>query len=235
MMIGLLRTLVLPIAMVVTVSCAANSSTSDDNDLVPTIYYKPTIILDKTKCGPNDLKDFISPEGKVLETVCEVDFNRCLMQGSCFIEYPDGKVKSYNVHSKKDNVFRFIEVDTKRCPYGYGVRNSCLDPYFSVAADLNFYQAGDAIFVPRLVGAQMPNGEIHDGYLLVRDKGGGVIGANRFDFFTGFFNHLSGDNVMAKLGFGDPKNRFEFRKATAEEAKKVRAQRSYPGLPKGQK
>ena len=217
-------------AIMTTVSCAATNTTLDENELIPTIYYKPTIVLDLNKCGANELKDFVSPDGAVLETLCEVDFNRCLMQGSCFVARPDGTQKSYNVHSKKDNVFRFIEVDLKRCPYGYGVRNTCLDPYFSVAADLKFYKVGEVIFIPRLVGVQMPNGEIHDGYLVVRDKGGGVEGPVRFDFFTGFYNHLSKDNVMARLGFGDPKNRFEFRRATEEEAAKTRTQRAYPGV-----
>lgn len=34
----------------------------------------------------------------------------------------------------------------------------CLDPYFTVAADLNFYKLGDVIFVPQFVGEVMPDG-----------------------------------------------------------------------------
>ncbi|MEK2644226.1 murein transglycosylase [Bdellovibrio sp. BCCA] len=208
--------------------CAV-SKNSDGMSLNPTIYYKPTIHQNKTKCSANALRDLLSPDGQVLVTLCESDYKQCLLQGSCFIE-DDGKITSYNYYSTKEKIPRFIEVDLNSCPYGYGVRNSCLDPYFSAAADLKYYNAGDVIFIPRLVGAVMPNGEVHDGYIVIRDSGGGVLGANRFDFFTGFFNHLAKQNTLARLGFGDPKNRFEFRLASKAEAQAARARRNYPRL-----
>jgi hypothetical protein len=209
------------------ISCASKASEAET--LNPTIYYKPTVNLDVSKCTDDDLRDVVTEDGKVLTTMCSNDYKSCLMQGSCFV-HKQGKVRSFNYQSLKDGVYRFVEVDIRQCPYGYGVRNSCLDPYFTVAADLQFYKPGDVIFVPRLVGAKMPNGEIHDGFLIVRDRGGGIIGANRFDFFTGFYSHLSRENTMARLGFGDKDNKFEFRKATDEEAAYTRSQRGYPRL-----
>lgn len=208
---------------------ACTLSKKEDGGLRPTIYYKPTIVADRSKCSPNALKDMISPAGKILETLCEKDYRQCLMQGSCFVESDQGR-RSYNVYSSKGGMTRFVEVDTKKCPFGYGVKNSCLDPYFSVAADLSIYSLGDVIFVPRLVGLRMPNGEYHDGFVIVRDKGGRIVGPDRFDFFTGFYDHLAKENTLAQVGFGDPKNRFEFRMATAEESKSVHEKRGYPGI-----
>lgn len=212
------------------VSCAA-SKASDGGVLSPTIYYKPTIHIDRTKCDSNDLIDMKDPHDKILATMCTKDFNNCVMQGSCFVVTEDNRMRSFNYYARgTDTIPRFMEVDLRKCPYGFGVRNTCLDPYFTVAADLKIYKVGQVIFVPRLVGAVMPDGETHDGYLIIRDAGGGINGSNRFDFFTGFYNHLSSVNTMARLGFGDKSNAFEFRLATEEEARQVREKRGYPGL-----
>ncbi|WII70727.1 3D domain-containing protein [Bdellovibrio sp. 22V] len=210
------------------ISCAVSKS-SDGRGMNPTIYFKPTIHQDKSNCSANDLRDLLSPKGRTLATLCSKDYDQCLLQGSCFVD--DGtKISSYNYHSTKEGVPRFIDVELKECPYGYGVNGSCLDPYFSVAADLSIYQVGDVLFIPRLVGAALPNGEIHDGYVIVRDTGGAIVGANRFDFFTGFYDHRAKENTLARLGFSDPRNHFEFRLATAEEAQAVRVRRNYPRL-----
>lgn len=211
-------------------ACAASKST-EGVGLTPTIYYKPTIHYNKTQCSQSSLRDLLSPEGYTFETLCEADYKQCLLQGACFVE-KDGLTTSYNYHSTKDSLPRFIKVDLEKCPYGYGVQSSCLDPYFSAAADLRFHSFGEAIFIPRLVGAMMPNGEIHDGFVIIRDSGSSILGENRFDFFTGFLDHLQKDNTMARLGFGDPKNRFEYRKATPEEAAAARERRHFPGLKK---
>lgn len=210
------------------VGCAASKSTSG-NSMKPTIYYKPTVYYDDTGCAVDDLRDVKNPKGDVLITLCESDYAQCLMEGSCFV-LSGGDLRSYNYHSTIGGVPRFIEVNLEECPFGHGVKNSCLDPYYTVAADLKFHKAGDVIFVPRLQGAKLPSGEIHDGFLVIRDSGGGIIGEHRFDFFTGFYNHLARPNTLARLGFGDPKNRFEYRKATEEEAANIRQMRNYPKL-----
>lgn len=209
-------------------SCAETKS-SNVSKLTPTIYYKPVIQYDRQKCSSNRLKDMKDPDGKTLITICDTDFDRCLMQGSCFVHEED-KIHSFNYHSTKGGIARFVEVDIQACPYGYGVKSSCLDPYFSVAADLSLYKAGDVIFVPRLVGVRMPNGEIHDGFLVIRDSGGKIKGRGRFDFFTGFYNHLDKENVMVHLGFSDSNHRYEYRLAKPNEAAATRQRRAYPKL-----
>ena len=207
-------------------SPAGNSA---NNFLNPTIYFQPIIKKDLSNCS--SLRDLYSPEGTILETLCEADYKSCVVQGTCTVLAND-KMTSYNFHSQKDGRSRFMLVDLKACPYVYGMRTTCLDPYFSVAADLSIYKLGDVIFIPKLVGVRMPNGEIHDGFLIVRDAGGGVVGSRRFDFYTGFVSYNSKANTLAQLGFGDPKSQIEFRMATPDEANSVRAQRNYPGLQK---
>lgn len=211
------------------ISCAISKS-GDGDFLTPTIYYKPTIRLNKAKCPANSLRDMKTPDDHILQTVCEDDFKLCLMEGSCFVE-DQGRVTSYNYHSVKNGEARFIEVDIKKCPYGYGVKSNCLDPYYSAAADLKYYNVGDVIFIPRLVGAILPTGQIHDGYIIIRDAGGGINGIGRFDFFTGFLSHLSRENTFARLGFGDSKNHFEYRIVSESEARIIRAKRNFPGIP----
>lgn len=210
-----------------TASCAVTKTLDDSSALHPTIYYKPTIHVDLSKCTVEDQRSLISPVGTVLQTLCRPDFRNCLMQGSCFVE-TESSVKSYNYHSERDGIYRFVEVDLKKCPFGYGVRGSCLDPFFSVAADLTIYKPGDVIFVPALVGIKVPGGEVHDGYLVIRDSGGAITGPKRFDFFTGFYSHLNRENTFARVGLGDADRSFDFRLASEEEAIKVRTSRAYP-------
>lgn len=218
--------IVLSLFSLLMISCAASKSS---DGLVPTIYYKPTIRADQTKCSLSSLRELLSINGNPLATLCDSDYKKCLMQGSCFVEQ-GGVVTSYNYHSSKEGMARFVVTDLKECPYGYGVRSSCLDPFFSVAADLEVYKMGDVIFIPRLVGTRLPSGEEHDGFLIIRDSGGGVRGGGRFDFFTGFLDHRSKENPFSVLGLGDPKNRFRFRRASDAEAEAVRQRRGYPGL-----
>lgn len=216
--------------MVSTLVACAVSKSSDGSGLTPTIYFKPTIRVSEKVCSADKQRELLSVEGYTLETVCESDYRQCLLQGSCFVMRADGVVTSYNYHSTREGVARFVVVDMKRCPFGYGVKNSCLDPYFSAAADMEYYKAGDVIFIPRLVGASLPSGEIHDGFVVIRDVGQAIKGVARFDFFTGFYDHRARENTFARLGFGDPKNRIEFRMATEEEAELARQRRGYPGL-----
>lgn len=173
----------------------------------------------------------IDPQGNVLVSLCGPDFRNCLMQGACFVHDDQGRFRSFNYYARgTDDVPRFKEVDTKKCPYGFGVRNSCLDPYFTVAADLKIYKPGDVIFVPRLVGVTMPTGEVHDGFLIVRDRGAAIVGVSRFDFFTGFEGLRNPANIMVRMGFANKANKFEFRMATEEEAKSIRERQGYPGI-----
>ena len=199
------------------------------HDLIPSVYFKPVINLDTKNCESSQMTCMYSPSGKALERMCEKDFKRCLMEGSCFV-MKNKVFKSYDYYNRIGGRSRFKSDDTEKCPYGYGVRRSCLDPYFTVAADRRYYKAGEVIFVPQLVGMKLPSGATHDGFMIVRDIGGMIKGPRRFDFFTGLQTHLSSENPLANEGFGDYGNRFKFRRATDKETETTIQLRNYPGL-----
>lgn len=198
--------------------------------LNPTIYYKPIIKFDVDKCQDEVRVEMLSPEDKVLTRLCAADFNNCVMQGACYVHDEDGRFRSFNYYARgADNIPRFKEVDMRKCPYGYGMRNVCLDPYYTVAADLSIYKIGDVIYVPRLDGAVMPNGVTHDGFFVVRDAGGAIKGPGRFDFYTGFTKPYAKENTFNRMGFANIKNSFPFRMATPAEAEAARQRTGYPG------
>lgn len=224
-----LSVLFLSLAMIFTSACAESSSS--ESTMISTIYYKP-VISEAKNCESNDLKDLRDRQGRILYTMCTKVYKSCLMQGSCLIKQ-EGGVKSFNYvgYSKKEEFHYFHESDLLKCPFGYGVRSGCLDPYFSVAADPDHFKYGEAIFVPQLVGLELPDGQIHDGYLIVRDTGGGIKGPNRFDFFVGLSSTGIQQNIFAKLGLGDKKSKIEFQRVSAEQTLQVRNNRNFPSLP----
>jgi 3D (Asp-Asp-Asp) domain-containing protein len=208
-----------------------SGSSGDSLPLItPTIYYKPIIYKAKETCASSELKDLIDENDKVLISLCKSSYDNCLLQGSCFV-IEDEKTRAFNFTKKKDGVYRFAERKEDRCPYGYGVQAICLDPFYSVAADLTIHKVGDVIYIPKLVGVALPDGSKHNGYLIVRDEGGAIIGEDRFDFFTGFFGPYDRNNVFAALGLGDKKHRFGYQKVNADTAKMVREYRNYPNIP----
>ncbi|MGZ3775591.1 MAG: 3D domain-containing protein [Pseudobdellovibrionaceae bacterium] len=217
---------ILSLPLLVT-ACAGSEST--DGMLSPTIYYLPTIHQNSGQCSANDLSTMRTSDDRTLATLCESDIRLCHQQGSCFVE-KNGDIGFYSFHGMKNGEPRFLKVSTAKCPYGYGVKGACLDPYFSVAADLNYHSVGDVIYIPRLVGVVLSTGEVHDGYVIIRDSG--VYGPSRFDFFTGMQSYLLKTNTFGKIGLGDPSNRFEYRVVTDDQAQIIRAKRNYPGLPK---
>lgn len=197
--------------------------------LNPTIYYKPVIPYDPERCEADRRVEMKSPEDKILSEMCQSDFDNCVMQGACYVYDSLGRFRSFNYYARGvDGVPRFKDVDMRKCPFGYGMRNVCLDPYYTVAADLSIYKLGDVIFVPRLLGEIMPDGLPHDGFLVVRDAGAAIKGVGRFDFYTGFTRPFVSENTFQRLGFANSKNRFLFRMATQEEAKIVRQRTGYP-------
>lgn len=175
------------------------------------IYYTPDYSdLDPSVCvGKKNINISDSKNQVVVLSLCEKAVNGCKMQGSCIVQVDQNKVL-INYHKKQNNEVYFKTVNTSVCPYGLGdsadnvmsYKVMCLDPYRSVAADLSIYRLGDVIYMPDLVGVALPNGLVHDGYLIVRDSGGGIKGVGRFDFFTGFENTSKKTNPFARIGLG---------------------------------
>jgi 3D (Asp-Asp-Asp) domain-containing protein len=213
------------------VGCADN--VGDTLPLItPTLYYKPVIELERMQCPASELRDLVNENDEVLMQLCAKEYNNCLLQGSCFV-VTEGKTRAFNFTKNKDGINRFAEKYEARCPYGYGVRAICLDPFYTVAADPTFHQVGDVIFVPKLVGVDLPDSTKHTGYLVVRDVGGAILGENRFDFFTGFYGPYDRANSFSRLGLSDKKNKFGYQKMPEEIAKKVREHRRFPNIPRG--
>lgn len=189
--------------------------------LTPTIYYKPYFDLEDYACGSADLVEMKDPRGNTLLVLCASVYRSCLIQGSCWIEN-DGDVRSFNYHSKIENVHRFVEVDQSRCKTGLGARGHCLTPFHAVAADSRYHPIGQVIFVPKVQGLRLPNGEYHSGYFVVLDRGGNISGEGRFDFYTGQYSLTHEENVFVRLGLSDPNFSFDYQVVTGETEKEIR-------------
>lgn len=191
----------------------------------PTIYYLPVIDEDKSQCPR------VSPmlkRGRVLITVCHSTFKQCALEGSCAV-VQNGKVRKFNVIGKTS----FMEIDEEQtCQFGYGVKSYCLDPFYTLAADLTLYRTGDVIYMESVRGVTLPDGSKHTGYFIVRDRGRGIIGKGRFDFYSGLYSHLSDKNPFKKLGLADKTNKIQYVKLTGVRASQVLKSRAFPTLPK---
>lgn len=198
--------------------------------LKPTIYYFPTINEDEKKCDDKDKKVIHGEGGKELVTVCASTEAICGEQGTCAI-IQDGMKKTFNIIGRFQGQDRYFEIKKDGCIFGYGVRSSCLDPFYTLAADLNIYKPGDVIFVPAVEGLELPDGSKHNGYFIIRDQGRGIVGRGRFDFFSGSYHWADSKNPFKKLGLGDVKTNIPYFKVLGESAAQVLKDRSYPRLP----
>lgn len=136
------------------------------------------------------------------------------------------------VKSDKHGVPLFMMTDEEACPWGYGVKAICLDPFYTVAADMEYHKPGEVLFVDRLKGIILPNGEVHSGFVIVRDRGAAIKGPDRFDFYTGLIAYKDPKNPFTAKGFAASSNKFNYRKATESEAKHFRLLRNFPKVPK---
>jgi len=78
----------------------------------------------------------------------------------------------------------FMET-TATAPGGLGGRpGTRLVPYRTLAVDPRFIPMGSLLYIPSLRGLRMPDGQVHDGYVLAEDTGIGIAG-NHVDLFIG--------------------------------------------------
>lgn len=194
----------------------------------PTIYYFPSINEDDSSCTAN--RSLTGKNGSPLARVCAKTIQACTLQGSCAVIQED-RLRTFNVIEEVRGQHLFFETTDDECKFGYGVESSCLDPFYTVAADLNIYDPGDVIYIPALRGLELPNGSKHNGFFIVRDKGNGIVGEGRFDFFSGYFSWKHEENPFTKMGLGDKNNRLRYYKIKGATAKAVRNHRDFPNLP----
>lgn len=161
--------------------------------------------------------------------VCPYTLSTCGEEGSCAI-IKNGTRYAVNVLGRVKGQDHFIDIG-KECPFGYGVRNICLDPFYTLAADLKIYKPGEVIFIPAVQGLGLPDGSKHDGFFVIRDEGRGVKGRGRFDFFTGYFRWNNSKNPFLKLKLGDTNSHHTYYRVKGARAEAVKAARGYPRLP----
>lgn len=196
----------------------------------PTLYYVPQFDLTKATCSSSQRKDLKDRNESVLFSVCEEVYNACLLQGTCELKTERGKFL-VNVAGRVNSEHRFAKVQNKDCHYGFGAGKSvCLDPFYSLAADLSIYKLGQVIYIPTVAGLQLPDGTHHDGYFIVRDSGGRIKGYGRFDFFTGFLTNQA-QNPLSQIGFGDKETHVQYYVLDGDEAEKILKKRRYPSIP----
>lgn len=198
--------------------------------LVPTTYYIPTINLNENKCEKDEKVKMRDHAGKVLASLCHEEYKNCLLQGTCILKDMD-KQKHISVAGKNASGYEFYIQDIDKCKYGKGSQGACLDPFYSIAADMNYYNYGDVIYVPEVRGLKLPNGDIHPGYFIVRDEGGAIKGKNRFDFFTGNKDPYDAENILARIGLADRNSKMHFIKLDENKAEAVRKKRNFPLIP----
>lgn len=203
--------------------------------LTPTVYYKPIFNEDVNKCKEDEKVNLRGTDNKVIASVCPKTKAACDLQGSCMVQQ-GGTLTSYNFVDEATKGYpHFSKVSLDVCPFGLGVKEACLDPFFNVAADMNFSKAGDVIFVPALVGLTLPGGAKHNGFLIVRDSGGGIEGIGRFDFFSGFYDWKDTENPFSKMKLTDKATKLPYYSVKGTTALKIKADRNYPSLPGFQK
>jgi len=194
----------------------------------PTIYYVP--VFETQTCSTDKREALHGTRGETLIDVCPEILAECTLEGSCAVK-EGGVLRHFNISTKVNGEERFFETSGETCPYGFGVESACLDPFYTLAADLTIYKTGDVIFIPAAVGLELPNGKKHTGFFVVRDKGRGVTGKGRFDFFSGYFSWKNPQNPFVKMGFADLSTHIPYYKISGEKAEQILQSRDFPKLP----
>jgi len=197
----------------------------------PTVYYFPVINEDQKTC--NSKVPLLGPKGEVLAQVCQSSLSSCSLQGACAL-IQNNTTRSFNINGRVLGRDRFFETTNTQCKFGFGVKKSCLDPFYTLAADLTIYQPGDVIYIPRVAGLRLPNGSKHNGYFIIRDTGRAIKGHGRFDFFSGYYGWKNSENPFIKLGLGSKSTQLPFYKISGPTAKFILASRGFPLLPGAQ-
>lgn len=194
--------------------------------LIPTIYYSPIYDEDADLCSVMAKIPMIDMKGNKLIDVCPRTHMNCGFQGSCVIK--KNKIQQvYNVIDRIGGQDRFAIVSA-RCKFGYGVhdrknrRSFCLEPFVTIAADLDIYSPGDVIFIPSARTLILPSGKMHDGYFIVADAGRLIKGKGRFDFFSGNQHWRDFENPLARIKLHDKNSDHEYHRVEGPEADSFR-------------
>lgn len=125
--------------------------------------------------------DIYTPEGYFLGRFPSAFVFELKLEGSGVLN--DGRIVNFagECHWGMGTCFR--QLDPKSHPLGAGVQGRRLEPFRSIAVDPRIIPIGAPVYVPELVGVQMPDGTNHDGCLRADDMGG-AIKNKKLDFFV---------------------------------------------------
>ncbi len=200
-------------------------------------YIEQFTDTDVNQCDESLKVNLINQNGQLIVRACKKIYTSCLMEGTCLVSIKN-KMQMLGVDGRLFGVRRFRNITGHTCQFGCGAskdlkttyKNVCVDPFYSVAADLKIYNLGDVIYLPAVRGTKLPNGEVHEGYFIVRDNGGGINGRGRFDFFTGFFTTKSSNNPFIQLRLNDLETFPEYYLIDGSDAENIRKKRNFPLL-----
>lgn len=207
----------------------------------PSLYYTPLIQEQSMTCEASARKAVYSDSGTVLAKLCNKEFRNCEIQGACVLVKSTGEKMALNYYrfDEKQDHSLFTVIDPQVCSYAFGFGKldskhaglTCLKPYFAVAADPLEHRLGEVLFIPSLVGARLPDGQVHDGYVIVEDSAKDLVGtgSDRFIFFTGYQPDNEA-NAFKKLGLDNIDNHFKYEIITGAKADEVRSAREFKVL-----
>ncbi len=208
----------------------ANDDLASRAELSPSIYFHPLIRDEENNCKTEKWTSLRGKGGVELMKVCSTTLKICAMEGSCQVQRA-GKIRSFNYQGTSNGHYVFFEIPKDGCVFGYGVGSVCLDPFHTVAADLSVWKPGSVIYIPKVLGAKLPNGEIHSGFFIVRDTGEAIKGPHRFDFFTGSLHWNDPRNPFRALSLADTDQKLTYYRVQGETALRIRKERAYPRFP----
>jgi 3D (Asp-Asp-Asp) domain-containing protein len=112
----------------------------------------------------------------------------------------DGRILNYDGECNYGMGTCFKTLDASEHPLGAGVQQRKLVPFRSIAVDPRYIPIGATVYVPELVGVDLPDGTKHDGCLRADDMGG-AIKQHKLDFFVESYNNFKfiADNMWWHL------------------------------------
>ncbi len=198
--------------------------------LVSSIYYNASIRDEAGNCGPEAMSSLRDAKGGVLMKVCAKTVKTCLMEGVCQVTRKKEN-RAFNYSGMVNKRPTFFELKNGDCVFGFGVMSDCLDPFYTLAADMRYHRAGEVIYIPQIVGTILPGGQRHSGFFIVRDMGQKIQGSNRFDFFTGPVGWKDNGNPFFKMDLSASQKKFTYYRVTGSTAERFHVKRNFPKLP----
>lgn len=162
-------------------------------DLKPSFYW---VALEESDGLPRT-RQLLDREGNLLAMVSEPFYRAIRLEGTGRLL--DGRVLNYAARMKHPDGSTEIRyrVCGPEAPYGYGVDDIPLVPFRSVAVDPKVVPIGSRLYIPAAIGAELPDGTLHDGFFHAVDIGD-AIQNKRIDVFTAMGDQ---SDVFRRVGF----------------------------------